>query len=84
MKQEVYQDQEPYYELNDESFLYDWVFHYNPYSENWAAIPRETYVEYFQNYNHPSIIRSSSINTLLELLYKSKGDRTIIEKIVNG
>jgi hypothetical protein len=84
MKQEVYQDQEPYYEVDDQSYLYDWVFHYNPYSEMWAAVPREIYNEYFQNYNHSSIIRSSNINTLTELLHKSKGDTAIIEKIVSG
>ena len=84
MTQEVYQDEEPYYEPSDSSYLYDWLFHYNPYSEVWAAVPRETYNEYFDNYNHPSVIRSTNINTLIELIHKAKGDIKNLEKIISG
>jgi hypothetical protein len=84
MAQEVYQDLESFYKPNDISFLSDWVFHYNSYSEMWAAVPRETYTEYWSNYNHPSILRSSSINTLMDLLYKTKGDASLIEKVISG
>lgn len=81
MPQEVYQDLESIYKSNDQLYLVNWVFHFNPYSNTWVAIPRDKYNEYWDNYNHPDILRSSSINTLLELLHRSKGDRSLIEKL---
>ena len=82
-KQEVYQDIEPGYKGEDE-FMQDWVFHYNPYSKQWAAIPRDHYTEYWNNFKHPEVLRSKHMNTLLSLLYKAKGNKDIIEDIVNG
>lgn len=81
MPQEVYQDLESIYKSNDQLYLVNWVFHFNPYSNTWVAIPRDKYNEYWDNYNHPDILRSSNINTLLELLHRSKGDRLLIEKL---
>ena len=65
-------------------YLNDWVFHYNCHTEQWAAVPRETYNEYWSDYKHPSVIRSKQLNTLLELLHKSKGSITKIEDIASG
>jgi len=84
MKQEVYQDEEPFYKPNDLSYLEDWVFHYNSFTEQWAAIPRETYSEYWSNYKNAGVLRSKHLNTLLDLLHKSKGNTDIIEDIVRG
>ena len=53
--------------------LHNWVFNYNPYAEKWAAIPRDMYNEYWNNSEAPNIIRSSSIETLLEILNKTEG-----------
>lgn len=66
------------------SYLGDWVFHYNPHAELWAAIPRDSYNEYWSVYTHPSILRSKKLETLLSLLNKSKGDVKVIEKLVSG
>jgi hypothetical protein len=84
MNQEVYQDYEPDYKPNSLEYLNDWVFHFNAYTKNWAAIPRETYNEYWNDYKNAGVIRSKSINTLLELLHKSKGSVDAIEHIING
>jgi len=65
-------------------FLFNWVFHFNPYTEKWAAIPRETYSEYWNDYKNESVLRSKDLNTLLELLHKAKGDTNVIEHIING
>lgn len=62
-------------------YLYDWVFHYNPYTKNWAAIPRDLYTQYWDNYNLEGVIRSSSHKTLLEILQKTEG--VDIEKKLN-
>ena len=84
MVQEVYQDEEPFYKPNDQSYLEDWVFHYNSFNDQWAAVPRETYNEYWSNYKHPEVLRSKNLNTLLELLHKTKGDKQAIEKLTSG
>ena len=68
----------------DALYMYDWVFHYNPYSEEWSAIPKKIYHEYWNNKKHPQILRSKNLNTLLEILYKSKGELEEIEKLVSG
>ncbi len=84
MKQETYQDVEPFYTPHELSYLEDWVFHFNSISEEWAAIPRETYSEYWNNYKHSDVLRSKHLNTILDLLHKSKGNKDIIEDITRG
>lgn len=32
--------------MKNESLM-NYVFHYNPYKDMWAAIPREAYLDYF-------------------------------------
>ena len=68
----------------EQLYLNDWVFHFNAYAETWAAIPRESYNEYWNDYKNAGVLKSKNINTLLELLYKSKGDANVIEHIING
>lgn len=84
MKQEVYQDEEPYYKPADLAYLEDWVFHFNSFRNEWAAVPRETYNEYWNNYKNGSVLRSKHLNILLDLLHKSKGNKEIIEDIIRG
>ena len=84
MKQEVYQDEEPYYKPADLAYLEDWVFHFNSFTEQWAAIPRETYTEYWSNHKHPDVLKSKHLNTLLDLLHKTKGNKDFIEDIIRG
>jgi hypothetical protein len=68
----------------DQSYLNDWVFHFNSFTEQWAAIPRDSYDEYWNDYKNASVLRSKSLNTLLELLHKAKGSTGVIEHIING
>jgi hypothetical protein len=77
---ETYQDYE--HSKDDMSYLYDWVFHYNHYNNIWSAIPRDVYKQYWDKYDLPGVIRSSKIETLLELLHKSKGDIDLLNEIV--
>lgn len=51
-------------------YLNDYVFHYNPYTAYWNAIPRDVYNEYWSRHDHPSIIKSKDIFTLLEKVNK--------------
>lgn len=84
MKQEVYQDIEPFYTPDPLSYLEDWVFHYNSFKNQWSAVPREKYNEYWSNHKHPDVLRSKHLNTLLDILHKSKGDMNIIEDLTKG
>ena len=64
-------------------YLYDWVFHFNIYTNKWAAMRRDDYTEYWSDSNLPNIIRSSSFQTLLEILHKVQGDVSKINEKLN-
>lgn len=61
--------------------FYNWVFHFNPYTKQWAAIPRDLYNDYWSNYELEGVIRSSKFKTLLEIIQKTEG--VDIEKKLN-
>jgi len=67
---------------NNDYALYNYVFHYNAYNKNWAAIPRELYNDYWSDSTKPGILRSKSIDTLIEILHKTGGDKKKISKLV--
>jgi len=90
MKQEVYTDYEnikefaPVSELSDtEEYMHDWVFHFNPYTKLWNAIPRDMYTKYWDNSQLDGVLRSKSFETLLHLLHKCKGDVVEIHKLTS-
>ncbi len=76
---EQYQDHEPGYKKNNKEYLYDWLFHYNPYTDLHSAIPRHLINDYFNNYELDGVLRSKSEATLRELLHRSDGDITKID-----
>jgi hypothetical protein len=87
MSQEVYTDYENIKEfavvdeLSDtEGYMHDWVFHFNPYTKLWNAIPRDLYTKYWDNSQLDGVLRSKDINTLLYLLHRDKGDIDQIHK----
>jgi hypothetical protein len=82
MTQEVYQDYEPDYVENAQDYLHDWVLHYNSITEQWAAIPKDKYADYWNNYSTPGILRSNTITTLLDVLNLCLGDTTLFDELV--
>jgi len=52
--------------------LYDYVFHYNPYEENWSAIPRDKYLDYWSKKNVEGVLKSKNYNTLIAVVLKGK------------
>ena len=52
--------------------LYSYVFHFNPYSEIWSAIPRDLYNDYWSNANLPGVLRSKDMKTLIELVNRGQ------------
>ena len=65
------------------AFMYDWVFHYNPFTELWTAIYRDDYNAYWNEHNCKRCLRSKNISDLKELLYQLKGDVDEVEKLIN-
>lgn len=66
------------------SYLHDWVFHYNMFSDTWAAIPRELYQAYWSDFNLPGVLRSKDKDTLLSILHRTKGDPDAIEQLITS
>lgn len=58
-----------------EDKIYDWVFHYNIYTNIWNAIPREKYSEYWNDNKVDGVISSKKIETLIEII--NRGDEFI-------
>jgi hypothetical protein len=66
-----------------ENSLYDWIFRYNSYTNNWCAANRNDYNDLFSNVNSDRVLKSSSIETLVEIINKINGDINNIESILN-
>ena len=49
--------------------LMGYVFHYNPYKDMWAAIPREYYLNYF-NGEYDRVTFHESVNSLVKYISK--------------
>lgn len=51
--------------------LYHHIFWYNPVEETWYAITRDTQLAFFNgNRKESNYLKSSSVNTLIELICK--------------
>ena len=56
--------------------LYDWMFHFNPYTGLWSALLREDNCRYFNDPDNPelTVIKSSDIKALLRILHSIECD----------
>jgi hypothetical protein len=59
--------------MTSEQLLHDYVFHFNAYTEKWSATTRDHYHELFSG-DKGNTISSSSVNTLVSLIKKYRGD----------
>lgn len=51
--------------------LYNYLFHYNPNTENWYAIPRDKYNDYWNNYEdrvNNGVLHAKDYQTLIDFL----------------
>ncbi len=46
-----------------------YVFHYNPYKDMWAAVPREHYLDYFNGIDD-RVVFHESVNSLVKYISK--------------
>ena len=61
--------------------LYEWVFHFNPYTQNWRACKRNEYLDLF-NKPESNFLISKNISTLRELIEKTDGNIDKINKLI--
>lgn len=66
------------------AYMYDWVFHYNPFTNSWIAIPREQYNKYWNGEHTEHVLKARHLNVLVELLHKCKGDAEMIHDITRS
>lgn len=82
MAQETYQDYEEFYpQSNKKDPLYNWVFHYNAMTNLWNAIPRDHYNEYWDNTDSEFVIKSTQIDTLIDLILKISNNKLDLKDI---
>jgi hypothetical protein len=60
--------------------LHNWLFHYNPYTESWAAFKRDDLVPYF-NGDMTNVLKSKSQKTLEGLITYHNGDIKKINEV---
>jgi len=71
-------------QLENETLLQNWVFHFNPTTGLWSGFHRDDYLSYWNNYNDKRIIRSKDINVIVELIKRINGDVTMIDDFINN
>lgn len=61
---------------------YHWLFHYNAYSSTWTGFHRDDNNAYW-NGTEPiyAIIRSSKIETVVEIINKTEGKKTLLDEL---
>jgi hypothetical protein len=61
--------------------LDNWVIHYNVYTDQFEAATRDSYTKLFSG-PREDLLRSSSIQTLIEIIEKTNGDKKKLKKLV--
>ncbi len=70
---------------NKKENLYGWLLTYNPYTDKWLAAKRDDYLDLFSNVEkNENILRSNSIDTLIEVIMKTNGDKKAIDKLLKN
>jgi len=64
--------------------FYNWIFHFNPFTQVWSIIHREDYNAYWSagKTKYP-LVKSKDIDTLIYLVNSSEGDPLVIEEYVD-
>jgi len=53
-----------------------YIYSFNPYENVWRACKREHYLELFSNNDSKNVLKSSKIDTLVDIINKTNGDLT--------
>lgn len=65
-------------EINN--ILYGWMFHIG-LDGKWAAIPKEKIDCYFNDYKCPGIIRSTELDTVIDVVIKATKDPEFLNAV---
>ena len=80
MTNEVYTDMEAI-KPDNKAVLYNYLFHYNHLTGLWSAIHRDSYLNYWSNYETTGVLRSKSMQTLMDILQRTNGDPALIDQL---
>lgn len=69
MKNETYTDLE--IPTKNEQLL-NWIFNYNPYTQEWRGCKREDYLALFSQEDNENLLKSRDIKTLIEFITKEQ------------
>lgn len=59
--------------MTEKEYMFDYLFHYNPYTQVWSAFKREHKEKYFNgDLTDKDLLKSKDINTLFGFLIKNK------------
>ena len=58
-----------------------WVFTYSPHDEKQKAVNRDNYSKLWSDVNNEAVIKSSKVETLIEIITKGQGDLKTILKL---
>lgn len=61
--------------------IHNWIFNFNEYTQKWSAVTRDNYFDLFNGCK--DCLKSSNINTLIELINKTNGDDNKIKELLN-
>lgn len=63
--------------------LYNWIFHFNPYTNLWSAFRREDYAGYWNDPDDPKlmILKSTEFKTLIAILHQIECDPEKLAKL---
>jgi len=62
--------------------LYDWLFHYNFYKEEWSAFKRDDIYVYFSGGDSDKILKSKNQKDLIDFIIDSKGNVNKMKKLL--
>lgn len=63
--------------------MYNYVFHFNEFTNLWNAIPRDVYNEYWSDKKVKGVLSSKQIDVLIGLVNKLEKDQNFIKKLEN-
>lgn len=70
--------------MNLKPHLYDWVFHFNTYTQKWDATTRDNYNLLFNDRKSGKVLSSSELWTLVEIINRTNGNPDKIEKLTTA
>lgn len=70
-------------DVQPQASLYGFVFHYNYFTNNWCAIPRDKYTQYWSNVQTEGVLCSKQIQTLVDIIQRTNGDPILIQKLIS-